>query len=229
MKTATRLLGATILASSMSLMLGAPLATAASDQQSTVDRAKVVVGDLRQDKEFGNARDLLHRARAVLIVPRLVKGGFFVGGEGGNGVLLTHQQAGGWSQPAFYAIGSASFGLQIGVEQSEMVMIVMTQKALDALMHDQFKIGADAGLAVVTLGAGVEAGTTAAVGADIVVWASSSGAYAGVTVNGSIVKPQFDADRRYYGPGVTMRDILFRGTVVNPSAGPLVSAMDRLG
>ncbi len=229
MKTATRLLGATILASSMSLMLGAPLATAASDQQSTVDRAKVVVGDLRQDKEFGTARDLLHRARAVLIVPRLVKGGFFVGGEGGDGVLLTHQQAGGWSQPAFYAIGSASFGLQIGVEQSEMVMIVMSQKALDALMHDQFKIGADAGLAVVTLGAGVEAGTTAAAGADIVVWASSSGAYAGVTVNGSIVKPQFDADRTYYGPGVTARDILFRGTVVNPSAGPLVSAMDRLG
>jgi SH3 domain-containing YSC84-like protein 1 len=229
MNTATRLLGATILATSMSLMLGAPLATAASDQQVTVDRAQVVVGDLHQDKEFGNARDLLHRARAVLIVPHLVKGGFFVGGEGGNGVLLTHKQAGGWSQPAFYAIGSASFGLQIGLEQSEMVMIVMSQRALDALMHDQFKIGADAGLAVVTLGAGVEAATTAAAGADIVVWASSSGAYAGVTLNGSIVKPQFDADREYYGPGVTARDVLFRGTVANPSASPLVSAMDKLG
>lgn len=229
MKTATRILAETILATSMSLMLGAPLAKAASDQQLTVDRAQLVVGDLRQDKEFGNARDLLHRARAVLIVPRLYKGGFFVGGEGGNGVLLTHKPAGGWSDPAFYAIGSASFGLQIGLEQSEMVMLVMSQKALDALMHDQFKIGADAGLAVVTLGAGMGAGTTAAAGADIVVWASSSGAYAGVTLNGSIVKPQFDADRTYYGPGVTARDILFRGTVANPSASPLVNALDTLG
>ncbi len=229
MNNATRLLGATILSASMALVLGAPLAKAASDQQVTVDRAQLVVGDLHQDKEFGTARDLMHRARAVLIVPRLYKGGFFVGGEGGNGVLLTHKQAGGWSEPAFYTIGSASFGLQIGLEQSEMVMIVMSQKALDALMHDQFKIGADAGLAVVTLGAGVEAATTAAAGADIVVWASSSGAYAGVTVNGSIVKPQFDADHEYYGPGVTARDILFRGTVVNPSASPLVRALDTLG
>jgi len=229
MNTATRLLGATILATSMSLMLGAPLATASSDQQLTVDRAQLVIGDLRQDKEYGNARDLLHRARAVLIVPRLYKGGFFVGGEGGNGVLLTHKQAGGWSEPAFYAIGSASFGLQIGLEQSEMVMFVMSQKALDALMHDQFKIGEDAGLAVVTPGAGVEAGTTAAAGADIVVWASSSGAYAGVSLNGSIVKRQFDADRTHYGPGVTARDILFRGAVANPSASPLVRALDRLG
>jgi lipid-binding SYLF domain-containing protein len=210
-------------------VLGAPPAHAASDQQATVDRAEFVVNDLRHDKEFGTARDLLHRARAVMIVPRLYKGGFFVGGEGGSGVLLTHQSGGGWSEPAFYAIGSASFGLQIGLEQSEMVMFVMTQKALEALMQAQFKVGAQAGLAVVTLGSGVEAATTAAAGADIVVWASSSGAYAGVSLNGSIIKPQFDADHDYYGPGVTQKDILFRGTVANPSAGGLVRALGTLG
>jgi lipid-binding SYLF domain-containing protein len=227
MNSATRLLGATILSLSV---LGAPLARAsASDQQDTIDRAQLVVNDLRHDKEFGNARDLMHRARAMLIVPRLTKGGFFIGGEGGNGVLLTHKAGGGWSDPAFYAIGSASFGLQIGLEQSEMVMLVMTQKALDALMRDEFKIGADAGLAVITLGANAEVATTAAVGPDIVVWASSSGAYAGVTINGSIIKPQYDADRSYYGPGVTQRDILFRGTVANPSAAPLVHSLDGLG
>jgi lipid-binding SYLF domain-containing protein len=210
-------------------VLGAPPAHAASDQQATVDRAEFVVNDLRHDKEFGTARDLLHRARAVMIVPRLYKGGFFVGGEGGSGVLLTHQSGGGWSEPAFYAIGSASFGLQIGLEQSEMVMFGMTQKALEALMQAQFKVGAQAGLAVVTLGSGVEAATTAAAGADIVVWASSSGAYAGVSLNGSIIKPQFDADHDYYGPGVTQKDILFRSTVANPSAGGLVRALGTLG
>jgi SH3 domain-containing YSC84-like protein 1 len=225
MKTATQLLGATILSLDV---LGAPLARAQSDQQTTVDRARFVINDLRHDKEFGNASDLQRRARAVMIVPRLYKGGFFVGGEGGTGVLLIHSAGGGWSEPAFYAIGSASFGLQIGLEQSEMVMFVMSQKALDALMRDQFKIGAQAGLAVVTLGAGVEAATTAAAGPDIVVWASSSGAYAGVSLNGSIVKPQFDADRAYYGPGVTQNDILFRATVANPSASGLVRALSTL-
>ena len=246
MNTATRLLGATILSTTLSIgtvsigalsagvlslgVLGAPPAhAAASDQQATVDRAAIVVGDLHRDKAFGNARTLMQRARAVMIVPRLVKGGFFVGGEGGDGVLMTHKAGGGWSEPAFYAIGSASFGLQIGLEQSEMVMFIMSQRALDAMMHDQFKIGADAGLAVVTLGSGVEAATTAAVGADIVVWASSSGAYAGVSLNGSIVKPQFDQDRAYYGPGVTQRDILFRGTVANPQTGPLLHALGTLG
>jgi lipid-binding SYLF domain-containing protein len=226
MNTATRLLGATIL--SLGVLSG-PLARAASDQQAVVDRAQLVINDLRHDPEFGNARNLVHRARAIMIVPRLYKGGFFVGGEGGNGVLMTQKSGGGWSDPAFYAIGSASFGLQIGLEQSEVVMFIMSQKALDALMHDQFKIGADAGLAIVTLGSNVEAATTAAVGADIVVWASSSGAYAGVSLNGSIIKPEFDADHAYYGPGVTQRDILFRGTVANPNAGALVGALGGLG
>ena len=230
MNTATRLLGGSVLSLGLSLgVLGTPLAHAQSDQQVTVDRAGFVINDLRHDKAFGNARDLLRRARAVLIVPRLYKGGFFVGGEGGTGVLLTQKSVGGWSEPAFYAIGSASFGLQIGLEQSEMIMFVMSQKALDALMRDQFKFGANAGLAVVTLGSSVEAATTAAAGPDIVVWASSSGAYAGVSLNGSIIKPQFDEDHAYYGPGVTQQDILFRGTVANPHASALVGALGSLG
>jgi len=230
MNTATRLLGTTILSLGLSLgVLGAPPAHAQTDQQATVDRAQIVVGDLHRDKAFGTARDLMHRARAVMIVPRLTKGGFFVGGEGGDGVLMTHMAHGGWSAPAFYGIGSASFGLQIGLEQSEMVMFIMSQRALDALMKDQFKIGADAGLAVVTLGSNVEAATTGAVGPDIVVWASSSGAYAGVTLNGSIIRPQYDADRAFYGPGVTQRDILFRGTVANPNASTLQRALGTLG
>lgn len=225
-----RLLGTTIFSlCATGAMPGARVAQAASDQQITVDRARMVIDNLHHDPEFGNARTLLHRARAIMIVPRLYKGGFFVGGEGGKGVLLTHRSGGGWSQPAFYALGSASFGLQIGLEQSEMVMFIMSPKALDAVLRDQFKIGAEAGLAVVTLGSNVEAATTAAAGADIVVWASSSGAYAGISLNGSVIKPQLDDDHAYYGPGVTQQSILFRGTVANPSASGLVRALDALG
>ncbi len=186
----------------------APLAHAASDQQTLIDRARITIDDVHKDKAFGNAPDLLRKARAILIVPRLYKGGFFVGGEGGEGVMLA-RTGHGWSQPAFYAMGSASFGLQIGLEQSEVVMFIMSQKALDAVMRNEFKIGANAGLAIVTLGSGVGAATTSAAGADIVVWASSSGAYAGITLDGSIIKPSPDADRDYYGRSLTTRQILY--------------------
>ena len=187
---------------------------AATDQQNHVDKARMTVDDLRKDPEFGNARDLLHKARAVLIVPGLVKGGFFVGGEGGDGVLLT-RTATGWSDPAFYTIASASFGLQIGLEQSEMVLFIMNEKALHAFMQDEFKIGAQAGIAVVTLGSGVGASTTSALGADIVAWASSSGAYAGITLEGSVIKSRPEWDRDYYGRNLTTRQILY-GTHVAP-------------
>jgi lipid-binding SYLF domain-containing protein len=202
----------------------APMAHAASDQQNLIDRARITISDVYKDKAFGNAPKLIKKARAILIVPRLYKGGFFVGGEGGDGVLLA-QTPHGWSQPAFYGIGSASFGLQIGLEQSEMVMFIMTQRALEAVMKNQFKIGANAGLTVVTLGSDVGAATTSALGADIVVWASSSGAYAGVTVNGSIIKPSPDWDRDYYGRRLTTYDILFRGDAVNPGTAALRQAI----
>jgi SH3 domain-containing YSC84-like protein 1 len=193
----------------LSPLLLSPLAAyaAESDQQVVIDRAYQTMVDLKRDKAFGSARQSLRQARAVLIVPRLFKGGFIVGGEGGTGVLLARTPNGAWSDPAFYAIGSASFGLQAGLEQSEMVMLVMTEKGLNALLRDQFKVGAQAGIAIATLGSGVE-GAANSGGADIVVWSSSSGAYAGVALNGSIIRPQHDDDRAYYGRAVATRDVL---------------------
>jgi lipid-binding SYLF domain-containing protein len=202
----------------------APMAHAATDQQNLVDRARITIDDVHKDKAFGNSNELLHRARAVLIVPRLYKGGFFVGGEGGDGVLIARTPR-GWSEPAFYAIGSASFGLQIGLEQSEVVMFIMSQRALEAVLRNEFKFGANAGLAVVTLGSGVGAATTSAAGADIVVWASSSGAYAGITLDGSIMKPRPDWDRDYYSRNMTSRDIIFTRQANNPGAVGLREAL----
>jgi lipid-binding SYLF domain-containing protein len=198
------------------MLLPPSLARAQTDQQAVIERARQTIEDLKRDKSFGNARQLLHRARGVMIVPRLFKGGFIVGGEGGGGVLLA-RTANGWSDPAFYALGSASFGLQAGLEQSEVVLLVMTQKGLDALMRDQFKIGAQAGIAVVTLGSGVE-GAANLGGADIVVWSSSSGAYAGIALNGSIIRPQTDDNRAYYGRPLSTHQVLYGQTAAPPDA-----------
>ncbi len=160
------------------------------------------------------------KARGVLIVPALLKGGFFVGGEGGSGVLLT-RNAGVWSYPAFYTLASGSFGLQIGLEQAELIMIVMNDKALSAILRSEFKVGADAGLAIVTLGSSAEAATTRAAGADIVVWASASGAYAGISVNGSIIRPRASWNDAYYGHAVKVSDIVTKRSVSNHGADAL--------
>jgi lipid-binding SYLF domain-containing protein len=184
-------------------------AVAETDQEAVIDGARVTIQDLRHDAEFGNARQLLHQARAILIVPKMYKAGFFFGGEGGRGVLLYHAASGRWSSPAFYNIGSASFGLQIGLEQSELVLFVMSQRALTALMQDQFKIGVGAGFAVVSLGSNVE-GAANPGGVDLVSWASSSGAYAGISLDGSIIAPAHDDDTAFYGRPVSSSQILYQ-------------------
>ena len=214
----------------LGLVFFAPLASRAqSDQQAVVDRARITIPDLSHDKAFGNARQLLHRARAVLIVPRLYKGGFIVGGEGGTGVMLVHGSGNTWSDPAFFAIGAASFGLQAGLEQSETVLFVMTQRGLDALLRDQYKFGAQAGIAVANLGSGVEGAIGGASPPDIVVWSSSSGVYAGISLDGSVLRAQPDDDRAYYGRPVTTRDILFGRGGVAPHAMALRRALGTVG
>jgi lipid-binding SYLF domain-containing protein len=202
-------------------------AVAQADEQTLIDHSVGTLHDLRHDKEFGDARDLMNRARAVLIAPRIFKAGFFFGGEGGQAVLLVRGPH-GWSDPAFYQVASASFGLQIGAQESEMIMFIMSERALNALMADKFKIGANAGIAVATLGSTVEGATTGNVGADIVVWASASGAYAGISLDGSVVEPMRQGDANYYGRPVSSSDIVLRHTVRARGASGLVRAMDSL-
>jgi lipid-binding SYLF domain-containing protein len=208
-------------------VLAAPMARAQTSQQVTVDGARKVLADLRHDKEFGNAAQLMRRAKAVFIVPKLIKGGFFVGGEGGDGVLMV-QKHGGWSAPGFFAIGAASFGLQAGLEQSEMIMLIMTQKGLEGVLRDNFKIGAQAGVSVVTLGSGVEGAIGGASPPDVVVWSSSTGLYGGLTVDGSVIKSEPRKDAEFYGRPLTSRDVLF-GPVDSPRAAPLRRELNGIG
>lgn len=204
-----------VMAASLALAAMMPLAAqAASDEQDLVNSASATLDHVQRDPAFGDAQQLMRHAKAVLIIPNLIKGGFFIGGEEGTGVLLTRQYH-GWSNPAFYTMGSASFGLQIGGQDSQIILIIMTDRAKRALMQDRFKIGADAGLTVVTLGSNAEAATTAQ-GGDIIAWASSKGAYAGLTINGSVIEPRESYDRAYYGRKVSSYGIVTLNQVNNP-------------
>ncbi|HWK47577.1 MAG TPA: lipid-binding SYLF domain-containing protein [Stellaceae bacterium] len=202
-------------------VMGATQARAASDQQDLVDRARMTIEHLKTDKEFGNSPDLLKTAKAVMVVPSLVKGGFFVGGEGGQAVLLTKNSAGTWSYPAFYTLASASFGLQIGMETAELVLFLQSDKAVKAFMENQVTLGGQAGLAVVTLGSTASAGTTTNASADIIAWSSATGAYAGLTLNGTVIKPRDSYNQAYYGKPETPSQIVMGHAVKKPAADPL--------
>ena len=196
-----------------------------SEQQKVIDAARTALEQLRTDNTMGeSARNLIHKARAVLIVPRLVKAGFFLGGHGGSGVLLARSGA-GWSSPCFYGMGGGSIGLQIGGEVSRVVLIIMSDKALDAVMKDEFKVGAAAGLTVVTLGASGEASTTANAGADIYAVAQSKGFYGGVALEGAIMSPRSAWNKEYYRREVSVQDIVVRNSVSNPGSAALRSAL----
>ena len=115
----------------------------ASEQTVLLDRASLTIEHMKVDPAFERARSMMKDAKAVLVVPGLVRGGFIFGAEGGNGVLMAKNGA-AWSEPAFYTMGSASFGLQAGLEQTEVVMLIMSDRALEALTRSEFKFGAGA-------------------------------------------------------------------------------------
>jgi len=177
-------------ASVLALTIFAAPAQAAGDKAELLGNADRTVTHLKHDPAFATAARMMDGARAIYIVPKLVKGGFIFGAEGGEGVLV-RRTGKGWGEPKFYDMGSASFGLQAGLEQAELVFIINSERALSGIEHGNFKLGAGAGLTIVNLSSGAEGATTAH-GGDIVVWTSGSGAYAGLTFNGSVISPDKD-------------------------------------
>jgi len=163
---------------------------------------------------------LLHDAKAIIIVPSLVKVGFIIGGQGGDAVLLRHN-SGVWSYPAFYSMGSGSFGLQAGIDSAQVVLLIMSDRALAAIEQERFKLGSEAGLAI--LMAGGNAGATSYSG-DVIGWARAAGAYIGLTVNDSTLEQKPEMNAEYYDRAVPFDDV-FMGRACNADANPLRAAL----
>jgi SH3 domain-containing YSC84-like protein 1 len=198
----------------------------ASEQQELVDRAKLVVDRLRRDANMGKPiNSLLERTKAVLIVPNLWRAGFFFGGSGGSAVLLAKGTDGSWSAPAFYGIGGGSFGLQIGAEMQELLLLVLTDGGLAKIMDNQVKMGADITFALGPVGAGLGGATTPNFGADMVAYSSSIGLYGGLNLEGSLIAVREEWNRGYYGEGATSREIVFNRRFDNPGAADLRTAL----
>jgi lipid-binding SYLF domain-containing protein len=211
------------------LLLPPRAAHAQSDQQTLVDRATLAIQEMVNSSLSDDPRRALVHARAVMVCPRVFKAGFFFGGEGGACVLLARAGNGTWSYPAFYGMGSGSFGLQIGIQDAQFVMLIMTQKGLNAILDSQFKLGADASLAIATIGAGVQGSTTGALGADIVAFSQTRGLYGGISLEGSLMGQRISWDQAYYGRGFDARQIVIEMQGANPGADPLRDVLTRYG
>jgi lipid-binding SYLF domain-containing protein len=185
------------------------------EQQGLVDKARVTFESFIIDKNQAWLKENLKEAKGLIIIPSLLKAGFVIGGSGGSGVLIVKDdKTGEWSQPAFYTLGSGTFGLQIGAEAAEVIMMVRTQKAVDALFTSSFKLGGDTSIAVGPVGGGAKSDIVA----DILSFSRTKGAYAGVSLEGSVISTRDKWNAAYYGKAASPVDIIVKRSVSNPGS-----------
>jgi len=196
----------------------------ASDAQDIVDKARVTFNGFMRDKNYTWLHAHLKDAKGLLIYPQVLKAGFIFGGSGGTGVLVVRGgKKGDWSQPAFYTIGSATFGLQIGGEAAEVIVMAMSQKAIDSLLASSFKFGGDTSVALGPVGTGAKGNVTA----DFISFAKSKGLYAGINFEGSVVDVRESLNREYYGKEVSPVDIIIKKEVSNEGSEELRAALQK--
>jgi len=199
-------------------------AVAQTQEQDLVNAADTTFANFMRDPDMTWLQQHIGIARGVLIAPQVVKAGFIFGGSGGRGVLfIRNEQTGRWEGPAFYNLATASVGLQAGVAVSEMVTLVMTDKAINSLLADSVKIGGDASVAAGPVGAGAKADVTT----DFVAFSRAKGLYGGLNLDGTVIGVANGWNEGYYGRGVLPPDILLRASVHNAQADRLADALSR--
>jgi len=187
-----------------------------------VSEARIVLLNFMRDPNQTWIQQNLSNARGVLIAPRILRAGFIVGGSGGR-ALLVARDGRTWAGPAFYDLVTASVGFQAGVDTSEAVIVVMTDKGFNSLLSPSFKIGVDASIAVGPLGAGAKS----TVNADLVAFTRAKGLYGGVNLDGTVVNANAAWNEVFYGrPNLPPTDILKRKAVTNSEAVPLLADLD---
>ena len=212
------------------MLFAAMLAGCATDRPANPVDPDVLVSDARttfnnflRDPDQGWIQDNLSRARGILIAPQIVKAGFILGGSGGRAVLIARDGR-TWIGPAFYDLGTASVGFQAGVEVSEAVMLVMTEKGLNSLLSTSFKIGGDASIAAGPVGAGAKSTVTA----DLISFTRAKGVYGGVNFDGTVVHANIPWNEAYYGRSpVLPPDILIRKSVTSPKSSALIAEVTK--
>lgn len=213
------ILGAAIFAAGIAAM-PAQAETKREKAEELVEKAADTALYFSRDTAFEALWDLADDAHGFVIIPRSLRGGFLFGASGGNALMIARKEDGSWSEPVFMTIGSLSFGFQIGVEGSETILAIMTQRGVEHLLSTSVKLGGDLTIAAGPIGAGAKAQT-----ADILAFSRSRGLYGGVSLEGAILKARHSWNNGYYGEDVRPLDVIFRDTVSRPNSAPLQNAI----
>ncbi|MGD0963886.1 MAG: lipid-binding SYLF domain-containing protein [Candidatus Acidiferrales bacterium] len=196
----------------------------ASDREDDVKRthrATQLFRDIMNAPDRGIPHDLLESAKCIAIIPGEVKFAFIFGGNYGRGVA-TCRTGHGWSAPMFVAIDGGSVGYQIGGSSTDLVMLFMNDHALQSLLSDKFKLGADASVAAGPVGRNATAATDLKLGAEILSYSRTKGVFAGVSLDGAVVQADKSGDKAMYGNDVDRHEILSGKVAVPASARPLL-------
>ncbi|MEP6998562.1 MAG: lipid-binding SYLF domain-containing protein [Betaproteobacteria bacterium] len=193
--------------------------------QALVDAADRTFTNFMNDTQMAWLHDNIRRAKAILIAPEVAKAGFIFGGSGGRAVLVVRNaKTGKWTGPAFYTLATASVGFQAGISVSEMITLVMTDKGLNSLLSNSFKMGPDASVAAGPVGAGAKADVIT----DLVTYSHSKGIYGGINLDGTVVAVSDDWNEAYYGKkGLHAPDIVIRGSARSKGANKLLADIAR--
>ena len=224
-KTSNRLLNILFTVIISTMVVGFAITVIAAEpieQQELVDRTRITFESFMRDYTMTWLQENLDQAKGLIIIPSLTKAGFIIGGSGGRGVLIVKDpKTKEWSQPAFYTLGSGTFGLQIGVEVAEVIMVLRTQKAVDSLFASSFKIGGDTSIAVGPVGGGVKSDIVA----DIYSFTRTKGAFAGLSLEGAVISTRDKWNEAYYGKAVRPVDIIVKRSVSNPGSKALLESI----
>ena len=206
------------------LGLGAATAAAQTDEAERVSRAAIVFEEIMEAPDAAIPRSILDKAEALAIFPNTIKAGFIFGGHRGRGVIsAVNRDTGSWSSPAFLTLTGGSFGLQIGAQAVDLVLVIMNRRGLEQLLRNEFKIGADASAVVGPLGRDAEASTDILLQAEILSYSRTRGIFAGVTLKGSTINGDEDANERFYGERLDSAAIVLDGSAGASVAPDVVS------
>ncbi len=188
-----------------------------------------VLKDMIGAPDAGIPIDLLKRSRGVVVFPAVIKAGLGLGGHDGKGVVLRRDPSTGkWGPPAFIRLIGGSFGWQIGVQSTDLVLLIMNEVNLKSLFKNKITIGADASVAAGPVGRDASAATDVELSAGILSYSRAKGLFAGVAVKGSVIEPEWDANEAYYGSDASLIDIFFRGKgTVSPAAIELIRLLNK--
>jgi lipid-binding SYLF domain-containing protein len=190
---------------------------AQGDRAKTIDRvqqAGTVIDEIMAAPDSGIPEEIFSSAKCVAVVPTLLKGGFGIGGAYGKGVASCRNEK-GWSAPAFFSVKGGSFGLQIGGEAVDMIMVIMNDDGMKALLSSKFKLGADGSVAAGPVGRHAEGSTDWKMRAQVLTYSRARGVFAGLSVNGSVLAQGSDDTRAFYGRMVPFKTIL-NGDIASP-------------